>query len=99
MSDDIPEVTRMSEWRRCLEDYTAARTKLATAVVAYDTKRHGIRAQMYARKLTGEKFTEEHIRSESVSQCKQEAIAYVEALAGCEIAKEVLEFAKAQSKQ
>ena len=98
MSEDIPEVTKMSEWRVCLDHYAAARIKLAAAVVAYDTKRHGIRAQMYARKLTGEKFTEEHIRSESISQCKQEAIAYVEALAGCEIAKEVLEFAKAQAK-
>lgn len=99
MSEDIPEVTKMSEWRVCLDHYTSARIKLAAATVAYDIKRHGIRAQMYARKLTGEKFTEEHIRSESISQCEQEAIEYEEALAKCDIAKEVLEFAKAQAKQ
>ena len=99
MSEDIPEVTKMSEWRVCLDHYTSARIKLAAATVAYDTKRHGIRAQMYARKLTGEKFTEEHIRSESISQCKHEAEEYETASALCEVAKEVLEFAKAQSKQ
>lgn len=99
MSEDIPEVTKMSEWRVCLDHYAAARIKLAAATVAYDTKRHGIRAQMYARKLTGEKFTEEHIRSESISKCKHEAEEYEVALAKCDIAKEMLEFAKAQAKQ
>ena len=98
MSGDIPEVTKMGEWHECLERYTEARVRLAKAAIAFDSKRHSIRAQMYARKLTGEKFTEEHIRSESISQCKHEAEEYEEALAGCEIAKEVLEFAKAQAK-
>ena len=98
MSDDIPEVTKMSEWRVCLDHYAAARIKLAAATVAYDAKRHGIRAQMYVRKLTGEKFTEEHIRSESISQCKHEAGEYESALALCDVARETLEFAKAQAK-
>ena len=99
MSEDIPEVMNMGEWHKCLADYAEARVKLGMVTIAYDTKRHGIRAQMYARKLTGEKFTEEHIRSESISQCKHEAEEYEVALAKCDIAKEVLEFAKAQSKQ
>ena len=81
-------------YKDALDAYIAARKELLEATKAYDNTRHAMRVALYKEKMEGVKYTEEQIRSTTITACKAEKDRYEDALAACEIAKETLEFFK-----
>lgn len=87
--------TTKAIYSEVLDQFVAARKRLANATVDYDRERHAARTALYALKESGtRKMTEEQIRSESVVQCRAVYEEYTNALAECEIARERLEYVK-----
>lgn len=84
----------METYKNAVEAFEKAQRSFTEAKLAFDERKHGIRAKLYAEKLEGVKYTEEHIRSMSVMGSLVESENYERALADLEIAKVRLEFEK-----
>ena len=59
---------KKTNYEHALEEYIRARKDLAHLQAEYDKNRHGMRVQLYAEKAAGAKYTEEQIRSTTITK-------------------------------
>lgn len=81
-------------YAKAMSNYENARIELAKLTAAYDNARHSKRTELYREKMAGAKYSEECIRSMTISEFADLNGKVLEAQASLDCYKAELDFAR-----
>lgn len=81
-------------YARAMSNYENARIELANLTAAYDRARHSKRTELYREKMAGAKYSEECIRSMTITEFAELNAKVLEAQAKLDCYKVELDFAR-----